>query len=574
MMRILEPDGETLTYVEKEYSTETSDELNGNYSHNYIKLNKVPIEKIKEHFDDKIFTTNGDTSKLTLNIDTLISEDNLSQHFIKKESDLNYGANSFVDLPNVIRFSSTDSKVLDGVFKIKLDNVPTDEYSEKLLRIKFDNTIEDTEANHLVTDFVDYPTIRIVTPAGKTLEKTLVSNETTEFNLSYSDESGTDSFGITDPFGFSHLYNIGSGVNYSGNNIYDASGYKVSTESVIAETYTINDFIEDVKKYDTNLNFPPASTETDENGNAIGTSISAKWDVEILKLYKSEIESKITNLYKSDNFKKITDKDGISLVFPSLPSNTAEIETFFANIFLHDAYSDLSELYSDVTSGTKPTNFDNQIYSAIQYIYNTLERLVEKIDGVVEEIERIAETNGIDSEALKEALKDATPRKNLKSHVDDLISTIDIVPSSNTGIWNTYFASIITDQTTISNYETKYFTDVIKNNLGIISNTINTEQIERDETTVHDRYPDKEKVGQMKYGTYDNPYSYFTLYDSSGKSSESSYKTKTEGQTGEIVEQYVDFSHQYLNTGLNFLKKPVAIAWKSNNTSTTVSSWA
>ena len=152
MMRILEPDGETLAYVEKEYINDLS-EKNDNYSHNYITLNKVPIEKIKEHFDDNIFTTNSDTSKLTLDISNLIDGDNvsnnLSNHFIKKESDANYGPNSFVDLPNIIRISSTDSKVPDGVFNINLDTVPTDEYSEKLLHISFDKLSKTIKATQL-----------------------------------------------------------------------------------------------------------------------------------------------------------------------------------------------------------------------------------------------------------------------------------------------------------------------------------------------------------------------------------------------------------------------------------------
>lgn len=77
------PDGHTLTFVERAYDTASgkskSTEYKGNYSQNIIKINKIPVDLIDDHFDTNYFSTSG--SKITLNIGALqtqISAGNLN----------------------------------------------------------------------------------------------------------------------------------------------------------------------------------------------------------------------------------------------------------------------------------------------------------------------------------------------------------------------------------------------------------------------------------------------------------------------------------------------------------------
>ena len=77
------PDGHTLTFVERAYDTASgkskSTEYKGNYSQNIIKINKIPVDLIDDHFDTNYFNTSG--SKITLNIGALqtqISAGNLN----------------------------------------------------------------------------------------------------------------------------------------------------------------------------------------------------------------------------------------------------------------------------------------------------------------------------------------------------------------------------------------------------------------------------------------------------------------------------------------------------------------
>lgn len=74
VMRILEPDGITIDYVDKQFSkgepTEENTSGNGNWSHNILKVN-YPTDKIKESFNTDQFKLDND-GKIIFDTDGLI----------------------------------------------------------------------------------------------------------------------------------------------------------------------------------------------------------------------------------------------------------------------------------------------------------------------------------------------------------------------------------------------------------------------------------------------------------------------------------------------------------------------
>lgn len=78
IMRIVEPDGVSLGYVEKEFNQSDGTAINGNYSHNYIEIKKVKPECVIGSFNSSQFEIKDGVISLVENDEPVIIPDELN----------------------------------------------------------------------------------------------------------------------------------------------------------------------------------------------------------------------------------------------------------------------------------------------------------------------------------------------------------------------------------------------------------------------------------------------------------------------------------------------------------------
>lgn len=183
IMRIVEPDGITIGYREKQFNQADGTAIDNNYSHNYLEIKKVRPESIFESLNPTQFTLVDGQISVTANM----SADSLSSA-------------SELTLPSKI-------KILNGpTFTIKTNSSSGYNNNGYLATING------------ITEVVDSPTIKLVDSAGATIsEGALKPGETLQLKIT---SSGGGTTTTTGDFGYivSQPWNPGSTQTYS--NIY------------------------------------------------------------------------------------------------------------------------------------------------------------------------------------------------------------------------------------------------------------------------------------------------------------------------------------------------------------------
>ena len=214
VIRIIEPDGITLGYKERSFNQATGFPNDGNYSHNYLEIKSIPIDKLQPLFDPKYFTISSDGKSgrhltFTGEIDTI-----LVSNVISPDGNLTLSPN--------IKFSSTAT--------INFDLSKTKDTSAKYMCLKqisegnYQASIQDPCTLTLKMGEKEYSTT--ITPGGSAL----INIDTG------SGDNVEPGRMIYDPFfttmGDTVDDSSGGNIFYSGSSMYDSNGALISTEEI------------------------------------------------------------------------------------------------------------------------------------------------------------------------------------------------------------------------------------------------------------------------------------------------------------------------------------------------------
>lgn len=257
VMRILEPDGLTLGYVEKNFDQATGEAVNNNYSHNYIEIKNIPTNVLIDSFDSGQFQVSG--TKISLKSSAL-SSGSFSE--ISSAND----DNSLV-LPKLIKFRQSIAGTLDINFS-----------KANATSSEFDKIICVTESdNQYTTKFLQPPSLSITINGQKSDAVKLLPGNINEITIGNSGESTSSSFyKIFSPFRTSSAIQPTNGNYwYSGSDTYNSSGL-VSSECIIdvdtTKQSTFDDWYSYFVLYDSSgdINYSISTVEKqDDNGNTV-----------------------------------------------------------------------------------------------------------------------------------------------------------------------------------------------------------------------------------------------------------------------------------------------------------------
>ena len=214
IMRIIEPDGITLGYKERSFNQATGIPNDGNYSHNYIELKSIPLDKLQPLFDPKYFTVTSDGKS--------------GRHFTFT-GEMGAISSSNIISPSGVLTLSPKLKFSEGA-TINFDLSKTKDTAAKYMCLKqlsegnYQASIQDPCSLTLKMGEKEYSTS--ITPGGNAV-----------LNLDTgSGDNVEPGRMIHDPF-FTSMGDVsedssGGNVFYSGNSMYDSSGSLISTEEI------------------------------------------------------------------------------------------------------------------------------------------------------------------------------------------------------------------------------------------------------------------------------------------------------------------------------------------------------
>lgn len=271
VMRILEPDGISLGYKEREFDQSDGTATDSNYSHNYIELKDVPIDILYKSFDSDQFSKEGGEISFIGSGDKGLEISNI--------------IGNSLTMPHEVTFHDiNDASQIKILFKD--DNISTK--TEKILALTPDQNLP----NLYRSKVLDPPQITIT---ANTVTETLMLHPGQSYDLNFDknteDKDSNEFLYIFDPFRMSDddgkQPNAGE-FAYVGNFIHDINGNIVSCEEIpqlkkiIEETTAGEDNASQADPYSAFILYDSSGMgstytsqviyvkkETDDNGNEI-----------------------------------------------------------------------------------------------------------------------------------------------------------------------------------------------------------------------------------------------------------------------------------------------------------------
>ena len=236
IMRIIEPDGKTLGYKEKSFEQSDGTATDGNYSHNYIEIKNLPIDKIAEHLDPKYFapiTIKDENGNDVPTGDKYIS-------FISDELNIQKITGSHLTIPHVVTYN--DENFYSSVtitYKASETSIPQEGRYISLIPVTDENnSIKPNEFNAYV---MDAPQIKIIHGNYESDTITLNAGLSHNIELKQVQSENKNSLIISDPFFTNDLMSpniiddtqsgdITDSYSYNGCGLYNEYGELISVE--------------------------------------------------------------------------------------------------------------------------------------------------------------------------------------------------------------------------------------------------------------------------------------------------------------------------------------------------------
>lgn len=215
VMRILEPDGISLGYKEREFDQSDGTATDNNYSHNYIELKDVPIDILYKSFDSNQFSKEGGEISFTGGGNKGLAISNI--------------IGNSLTIPHDVSFRNIeDSSTLNIIF---LDNGVSSK-TEKILTLMPDPNLPNKYTSKILA-----PTMLTIKANGVT--ETIPLSPGESFNLDFDknteDKTSAEFLYIFDPFRLSDndgLQPSEGEIAYIGNFTHDIAGGITACEEI------------------------------------------------------------------------------------------------------------------------------------------------------------------------------------------------------------------------------------------------------------------------------------------------------------------------------------------------------
>ena len=227
IMRIIEPDNISLGYKAKEFSQSDGTPVDGNYSHNYIEIKNIPIDKLSKCLDPDVFITTTNTYGAKYISFSGVMETIRVANIQLKDEDT-----ETLSMPNDITFTNYEENDENKIRLTFSQGIGTDTSDRRILCL--------SPKNAALTHFEAYPvqpcTLKIVTNDAQG-EGVLVPGKEVIIDITKPLGETVTFYNVSDPFFTIPTDETGLAMNqmelnYTGSSIYNKGGGTISFEEV------------------------------------------------------------------------------------------------------------------------------------------------------------------------------------------------------------------------------------------------------------------------------------------------------------------------------------------------------
>lgn len=237
IMRIIEPDGKTLGYKEKSFEQSDGTASDGNYSHNYIEIKNLPIDKIAEHLDPKYFapiTIKDENGNDVPTGDRYIS-------FISDELNIHKITGGHLTIPHVVTYNDENFDTsLTITYRPAETSTPQEGKCFTLVPVRDENN--SIKPNEYKAHVMDAPQIKVIHGNYESDTISLNAGLTHTIQLKQNFNKNENTFVVRDPFFTNDLETTtdtdeSDAYSYSGCGLYNEYGELISVERMMVDAY-------------------------------------------------------------------------------------------------------------------------------------------------------------------------------------------------------------------------------------------------------------------------------------------------------------------------------------------------